>query len=434
MFRRYLLTLVAIFAFICCSSLLVAAQNGPVRGTVTLKQADGTVVPAADAEVDLFRWDLPGDFKLKTNKKGDFVHAGLPLQSTFVIAVSMPGAQPNYQPNVKPGGEDIKIELVAGDGRKLTRADVKTLMARTPGAATGAKETAEERAKREEIMRKNAEIEAANKKAQDSNAIIDRTFKAGNEALRSKNYDLAIAQYDEGLTADPEHPGAPTLLTNKTMALNSRAVDKYNLGIRATDDAAKAAGLDAAKKDWTAAYESSKKAVGILKALPAATEPAQQASTQRNLYFALLARAEAMRLFVPKVDQSKADEGVIAFTEYIAVETDAAKKAKAQSDMAQMLFDANAFDKALVQYQKILETNPDDLNALLRSGQALFNLGAMNNDKAKYQEAANYLAQFVAKAPDTDPLKGDAKDILEALKQQENVKPVAAPTRRTRRQ
>ncbi len=92
--------------------------------------------------------------------------------------------------------------------------------------------------------------------------------------------------------------------------------------------------------------------------------------------------------------------------EYIAVETDAAKKSKAQNDLAQMLFDANAFDKALVQYQKILETNPDDLNALLRSGQALFNMGAVNNDKAKYQEAANYLAQFVAKAPDTDPLKG----------------------------
>ena len=51
----------------------------------------------------------------------------------------------------------------------------------------------------------------------------------------------------------------------------------------------------------------------------------------------------------------------------------------------------------------------------------------------KYQEAANYLAQFVAKAPDTDPYKDDAKGILENLKEQANVKPVATPTRRTRR-
>jgi len=102
--------------------------------------------------------------------------------------------------------------------------------------------------------------------------------------------------------------------------------------------------------------------------------------------------------------------------------------------MAQMLFDANVFDRALVEYQKILETNPDDLTALLRAGQSLFNIGAINTDKAKYQEAANYLAKFVDKAPDTDPFKADAKAILDALKDQENVKPEkTTPVRRTRR-
>ena len=42
---------------------------------------------------------------------------------------------------------------------------------------------------------------------------------------------------------------------------------------------------------------------------------------------------------------------------------------------------------------------------LLRSGQALFNIGAINTDKTKYQEAANYLARFVEKAPDDKPLQ-----------------------------
>ena len=436
MIRRYLVPFVASLAFICSTSLLVSAQNGQLRGHVTLKQADGTVVPAADAMVDLFRTDLPGSYTLKTNKKGDFVHAGLPLQGTFIVSVSMAGARPTYQAGVRPGGEDVKIELVAGgDGKRLTHDEIKTAMAGSGSGSTGAAApSAEDKAKREEIMKKNAAIEAANKKAEASNAIIERTFKAGNEALRAKNFDLAIAQYDEGLNADPDHPGAPALLTNKTMALNARAIDKYNVGVRATDDAAKAAGMDAAKKDWTAATESSSKAVALLKAMPAATEAAGIAAAQRNLYFALLARADSMRLFVPKVDPTKADEGVAAFQEYIAVETDAAKKTKAQNDLAQMLFDSNNFDKALVQYQKILETNPDDLNALLRSGQSLFNIAYANNsDKAKFQEAANYLGQYVAKAPDTDPLKADAKAILDALKEQENVKPAAAPPRRTRR-
>ena len=84
-------------------------------------------------------------------------------------------------------------------------------------------------------------------------------------------------------------------------------------------------------------------------------------------------------------------------------------------------------------YQKILAENPDDLDALLRSGQALFNIGAINNDKAKYQEAANFLARFVDKAPDTNALKADAKAILDTLKDQENVKPEKSVTPARRR-
>jgi tetratricopeptide (TPR) repeat protein len=436
MFRRYFLPALASIAFVFSTSLLVSAQNGQLRGHVTLKQADGTVIPAADAVVDVFRTDLPGDFNLKTNKKGEFVHAGLPYTGTYIISVSMPGAQPYYLPNVRVGrDEDVKIELATGDGRRLTRADIKTLMAKTPGAAGDTKTSSEDKAKREELMRKNAEIEAANKKAESSNAIIDRTFKAGNEALKAKNYDAAIAQYDEGLAADPEHPGAPALLTNKTMALTARGVEKYNAAVQSKDDAAKTAGMEAAKKDWREASEASAKAVAMLKAMPAPSDAAGANAAKLNLYFALMTRSDAMRLFVTKVDPSQVDAGVTAYQEYIAAEADPVKKSKAEHDLAQMLFDANVFDRALSEYQKILEANPDDLDALLRAGQALFNIGAINTDKTKYQEAANYLARFVEKAPDTNPFKADAKAILDTLKDQENVKPDKAttPVRRTRR-
>jgi tetratricopeptide (TPR) repeat protein len=437
MFRRYFLPILASVVFVFSTSLLVSAQNGQLRGKVTLKQADGTIVPAADAVVDVFRSDLPGDFNLKTNKKGEFVHAGLPLQGTYIISVSMPGAQPYYLPGIRAGrDEEVKLELATGDGRRLTRADIKTLMAKTPGSTPGAaKEPPVDKAKVEELKRQNAAIEAANKKAEASNVVIDRTFKAGNDALRVKNYDAAIAQYDEGLNADPDHPGAPALLTNKTMALTARAVDKYNAAVKGTDDAAKTAGIESAKKDWTEASQSGAKAVTMLKAMPAPSDAASANAAKLNLYFALMARADAMRLFVTKVDQSQADAGVTAYQEYIAVETDPVKKSKAEHDLAQMLFDANVFDRALTEYQKILTANPDDLNALLRAGQALFNIGAINSDKTKYQEAANYLAQFVEKAPDTDPLKSDAKAILDTLKDQANVKPekTAAPARRARR-
>ena len=436
MFRRYFFPVLACIGLIISTGIFVSAQTGQLRGHVTLKQADGTVVPASDAAIDVFRVDIPRKYTTKTNKKGEFVFAGLPFVADYVISVSLPGAQPSWLPKVKAGRDvDYALTLVPGDGKRLTLDEIRTLMAGTPGTTSDEpKVSAEDKAKRAELEKKNAEIAVSNKKVEESNAIVTRTFKAGNEALKAKNYDLAIAQFDEGLNADPDHPGVPALLTNKAMALTARGVDKYNTAVQSKDDAAKNAGIEAAKKDWREANEAGNKAVTLLKAMPAPADAAAANSAKLNLYFALMARADATRLFVTKVDPSQADAGVTAYQEYIAVETDPLKKSKAEHDLAQMLFDANAFDKALAHYQKILEANPDDLDALLRSGQALFNIGAMNSDKAKYQEAANYLARFVEKAPDTNAFKSDAKAILDTLKDQENVKPEkSTPARRGRR-
>ena len=436
MFSRYLSRVLGSLTLIASISVIASAQTGALRGHVTLKQEDGTVVPVANAVIDVYRVDIfsKSPFSTKTNKKGEFVYAGLQYVGDYVIVASAPGAQAFWQGGVKAGRDvDYPIVLQPGDGARISADELKTLMTSSRGsgpAAPTAKESAEDKAKREALEKRNAEIMKSNEKAQSSNAIVDRTFKAGNEALKAKNYDVAIAQYDEGLSADPEHPGVPALLTNKTVALNARAVEKYNAGVKSNDEAAK----EAAKKDWQAASEAGAKAVALLKAAATPADAAAAANAKTSLYYALLARADSTRLYVVKVDQSKVDQGVTAFQEYIAVETDPVKKAKAENDLAQMLFDANAFDRALAAYQKILEANPDDLNALLRSGQSLFNIGAINTDKTKYQEAANYLAKFVDKAPDTDPFKADAKAILEALKDQENVKPEkTTPVRRTRR-
>lgn len=435
MFRRHLFSVLACAALVFSSAISAASQTGELRGRVLLKQADGTVVPASDVAIEVYRTDISGKYATKTDKKGDFVFAGLPFVGTYLIIASREGAQPTWIQGVKAGREvDYKIDLVPGDGRKYTPEEIKNIIAQNKGPAAGGsaevKESSDDKAKREELERKNAEIIAKNKKAEESNAVVQRTFKAGNDALKVKNYDEAIAQFDEGIRADPDHPGAPSLLTNKSSALNSRAVLKFNAAIQATDDAAKSSGLEAAKKDWREATEASRKAVEMLKADVAPTDAAAATSAKTNLYFALLVRAEAARFFVTKVDPSQVEAGVTAYEEYIAAESDPAKKLLAQHSLATMLFDANAFDRALSYYQKILETNPDDLDALLRSGQALFNMGALNNDKAKYQEAADFLARFVEKAPDTNAFKADAKAILETLKSQENVKPAATPRRR----
>lgn len=432
MFRRSSLFITA-FAVVLSMCAAALAQTGELRGKVELTQADGTKVPAGQGVVDVYRVDLPGKFEAKTNKKGEFAFAGLPYVGEYLVVISHPGAQPTWQERVKVGrGKDLFFSLSPGDGKRPTLAEIKNAMA-AAGPLPEAGESAADRAKREELARKNEEIAAANKKAGEINEIVGRTFKAGNEATKAGNFEEAVKQFDEGLVADPEQPA---LLTNKANALKLRGVQKYNAALKATDDAAKTAGMNAARADFTAAKDSSSKAVELIKKqAAAATDPAEQQRQNLNKLAAMSVHAESMRLFVTKVDSSQADAGATAYQEYLAVETDPERKLKAEQAFAQMLFDANAFDKALAQYQKILEANPDNLEALLRSGMALFNIGALNNgDKAKYQEAANYLAKYVEKAPDSDAMKADAKAILENLKAQENVKPekVTTPTRRRR--
>lgn len=420
--RSFIFASIIASAVFACSSLTAAAQSGQLRGHVLFKQADGTTIKAAGAQVDVFRIDLPGSYPTKTSKNGEFVYAGLPYSATYAIAVSMPNAAPTYQGNVKAGREiDYELVLGPGDGRRLTQDEVKKLVAGGPsGPSSG--ESASEKEKREELERKNHEITESNKKAEDVNKIVGDSFKAGNAALAARNWDEAIKQYDTGLAADPEQSA---LLTNKSAAVKGRGVDRYNASILLKDEAAKTAGLDSAKADFKNAVELVNRAIELIKKEAPQAEPMAQKQQEANKYATLNVRTEAYRLFVTKADPTQVDAGVAAFQEYMAVEIDPVKKSKAQLDLAKMLLDIGAGDKAYAEFQKILAEKPDDPDANRGAGLSLFSMG----DKAKYQLAANYLQRFVDHAPDAHPDKQSAKEALEYLKTSENVVPEKTPRR-----
>ncbi len=442
MISKYFISVFAVAVLLAVASVPAFAQVGELRGHIWMQQADGQKVPLADAQIDVFRIDMKGDYHTKTNKKGEYVFAGLPFIGDYIVAVSQPTASPNFLAHVKAGrGVDFDITVTPGNGKRLTLEEIQTANAAAPpatGSGGGATESAADKAKREEILKKNAEIEASNKKITESNEVIARTFKAGNEALTAANaaataknsdqaiqkYGEAITSYDEGLAADPDQPA---ILTNKAVALKGRGVQRYNAAItsKTLDDAGRNAALDQAKADFKAAAEASTKAAGMLKSQTAPTDPAELDRYNKNRYAAYVTNAESMRLFVSKVDPTQADAGLAAFKDYIAVETDPAKKAKAELDSAQMLLDSGQADKALVEFQTILQAQPDNPEANLGAGLALY----ASQDKAKFQEAANYLQHFVDVAPDSNPLKADAKAILAELKSTEKVIPEKTPAR-----
>jgi len=427
MFRRYFFYSVALAALLSLTAVMAAAQAGQLRGNVVMKQADGTTVPAAGAQIDVYRVDISGKYETKTDKKGYFVFAGLPFIGTYVITASQPGAKPDWMPNVKVGRDiDYTLTLTPGDGSRLTLEQMKAAMANMGG--TSGQPTAADKAKAAELERQKAQITAENEKAKNANEVIGRSFKAGNDALMAKNYDEAIKQYEEGLAADSQQSA---LLTNEAVAYKARGVEKYNASVNAKDEAAKTSGLEAARNDFKAAATASAKAATIIKAMPVPAGGAELERYNGNKLATYSTNAEAMRLLVTKVDSTQTDAALAAFKEYIAIETDPVKKAKAQLDAAQMLLDAGAVDKAYNEFHTILETQPDNVDANLGAGLSLFASG----DKAKYQEAANYLQHYVDVAPDTHKYKSDAKAILAELKNTEKVVPekITTPTTRRRR-
>jgi tetratricopeptide (TPR) repeat protein len=432
-------TAVAALLLSACA-VVASAQSVPVSGKVTLRQADGSETPVQNAIVDFYQTDISRKFLgLKTDKNGVYRHAGLPL-GVYTIIVSAPGARSSFQTNVRISQmPEMGFRLEPGESKRLTLDDVKTIMASSGGnsgggaagaatpatpAAAAPKESAEDRAKR---LAEENRIKAENEKITNSNEVVARTFKAGNEALNAGNFDEAIRSYEEGLAAREE----PALFANRSEAYRRRGVERYNAAIKMTDDAGKTAALETAYSDWRKAAESANKAVELMKAKAEPTDPASQAGHNQNKLAAFSTRAESMRLVATKVDKSQADAAFTAYQEYIDLQSDAAKKSKLRTDAAKLLFDANAYTRAAEEYKKILAEDPENADAYLYLGFALFNTG----EKANFQEAANFIGRFVEKAPETNPMKTEAKSILDFLKTQENIKPEKiqpAPARRRR--
>lgn len=418
---------------VAAAAVAASAQSTQVNGKVTLKQADGTVVPVVGALIDIYRTDIKAEYHTKTDKKGNYIHAGLPFVGTYTVIVSAPGASPTFTTKQRFTQETRRdFELGPGDGSRPSIEDVNKREATGGGggsAAAGAPprgESKEEKAKREEMERKIKEIEGENKKIEEGNTAITNALKAGNDAFNAKNYDAAVTAYSQGLAAREE----PVLYSNRSLALRMRAIERYNANINSQDAAAKAAAMEASNKDWLEAAESAKKSMDLINAATVPTDPTEKTKYDTNKQNALAAYAEAMKFVGTKVDKSRAEEAFKTYSDFAESEPDPAKKVQRMSQAAKILFDANLFDRAAAEYQKVLALDPENAEANLYLGFALFNSG----DKAKFQEAANYLGKFSEKAVDTDPFKADAKSILEFLKTQENIKPEKlAPARPPRR-
>ncbi|MBV9241530.1 MAG: tetratricopeptide repeat protein [Acidobacteria bacterium] len=425
MFRKFITAAAFIGAVIIATNLAAAAQTVPLSGRVVQKGADGKPVGVGGVTIDVYRSDLKGALPTTTtDKNGYFSYAGVMAQAVYIIAVSGPGLQAQVFNNIRTNQGDITVTVVAGNGVRLTEDQARQLAA-NPSLGENGTDAKKQQA---EYEAKLNEAKSKNDKAQKTNQIVASSLKEGNDAFNAKNFDVAIAKYDEGITADPDFVGtAPVLLNNRGAAYLGRGTDSYNKAIKLTEPTEMVDGKMKAKADFLNAAQSYVKAWTVVKNANSSDTTgmdlgATKGATLRGAkdVFRIASRTEL-------VDPGVIDAAKLLIPEYVSSEPDVAKKAEAELFYADLFRATGDYQAAIDAYKKVLEVQPDNPDALAMIGACYYALGAANNsDKAMYQEGANYLQKYISVAPDGHKYKKDVADILEALKK-ENVIPQKVP-------
>lgn len=439
MFRTIFLNCLFVAALVLAASMAIGAQV--TRGVVKLEK-DGTLTPVADAIVDSYRTDVDKGKgpSVKTNKRGEFSFVGFQPGQRYVLAVSGAGIGPRLQPDVRPGMENVDIVVNAGDGRVLTEAEVRQALVEI-AAAAGMSDA--DRARQAEQAKKIEEVKAKNAKIQQADAIAEKANAEGQAALKTSNWDIALAKFDEGITAVPDFVGStPILLAGKMIALKNLGFNQYIAGATQTDQTVRASKYAGAKGEYSKALAAFDQAMGILNAAPAATDPRDQANRtaiKSSLYETAI---EVHRLMaVSQIDTSRVAEAEKIVNEAVATETDPVKKAKNLTVLGDIMRNAGDFDKAITAYKGVLEAQPENNEVMAKLGLSLVGQATTVDppNKDQMQEGLNYMQKYAdsvqilsTDSKSDQEFKQSVKDTVEYLKTEQKLKaqPAKAPARK----
>jgi tetratricopeptide (TPR) repeat protein len=398
----------AVCTLLALLTLSASAQVGRIEGDVI---KTGTTEPVVGAQVDIVRTDIKGNYPVKTDKKGHFLHAGVPFVGTYTIIISADGCEPTFLAGIRPDREVLKIDLRPGDGRKLTIDDVKKVSGGKPGApvaggapAAAPKMTPEEAKKAKEEYDKAMKEREEAEKFNSSIGQINIKLKEGNDAMAKNDHATAITAFKEAVALNPT---IHISHGNLAIALQKRAVAQFNAGQR-----------DAAKQDFVESIAASNKAIEGLDAQEKDTkmknDPAQNKANRRTYH---VVRAESESILAGKFgDGAQAEAAVKDYDVIASLTDDPAEKKKYPLKGANVLFEAGKSDEAIVAYNKILETDGDNIDVLYQLGLAYAGAG-------KFQDSANTLQRFLDKAPESHPKVTEVKAVIKDLVVGNNLTP-----------
>ena len=169
------------------------AQTSSLEGDV--KAEDGS--PLKGALVKIERKDIKGNYKVKTDKKGHYFHAGLPL-GTYKLVLEVDGKDRDMVDNVRTRlGDPTPINFDLQAQKQKQEAMQKAAESGTLTKEQARDMSPEQRAALEKAMK---EREASMKK----NKALNDAFNEGVTALGAKNYDAAVGAFQKASEFDPK--------------------------------------------------------------------------------------------------------------------------------------------------------------------------------------------------------------------------------------
>ncbi len=189
------------FALFLFASAAAFAQTGTIAGKVI--GPDGQ--PAKDAWIKIERTDIRGNYKVKTNKKGEYIHVGLPL-GTYNLVCEIDGHPVDLIRGVRTGlGEPTEINFdLAKQAAVQQQTQAKVQKAVEKAAETGVIDTElarEMTPEQKAALEKQIKEQSATMK---KNKALNDAFNTGMNALGAGQFDVAVEAFTKGSVIDPK--------------------------------------------------------------------------------------------------------------------------------------------------------------------------------------------------------------------------------------
>ena len=186
-------------ATLAAVSLIMAGMVFPQTLCTFMGKVIGTDgKPMQGAVIKIERKDIRGNWKTKTNKKGEWLYSGMPFPGTFKVSCEIEDKVVDSMDNIKSAlGEPVVVDFDLFKGAERAKALAKAADTGTLTKEQEREMSSEQKAALEKNLKERQASMAKNKALQDS-------FNTGMTALNNKDFPASVEAFNKAAELSPK--------------------------------------------------------------------------------------------------------------------------------------------------------------------------------------------------------------------------------------